>query len=130
VTVLPATTRVHCQYVVVTSAVGLLFGVEPGRSWLGIGVSTLAIVVMPWLAYRKRVLNGVLGSPALRADVAESVTCAYLAGVTLVGVLINAATGWWWVEHIAATLLLRWLIPEGREALESARKGGTAAQHG
>ncbi|HLZ94256.1 MAG TPA: cation transporter, partial [Candidatus Dormibacteraeota bacterium] len=59
--------------------------------------------------------------PALRADIAESITCAYLAGVTLAGAAINALTGLWWIEYVAALALLRWLVPEAWEALAAAR---------
>ena len=116
-------------YVVLTSAAGLLARVEPERSWLGLAVAAIAIVVMPWLAYRKGIVNRILKSSALRADIAETASCAYLAGVTLLGVSINAVTGWWWAEYIAAILLLRWLIPEAREALEAAREGKSAHEH-
>jgi divalent metal cation (Fe/Co/Zn/Cd) transporter len=80
---------------------------------------------MPLLAARKRAANQTIQSSALRADIAESATCAYLAGVTLIGAAINALTGWWWVEYLAAVILLRWLVPEAREALEAARAGRT-----
>ena len=110
-----------CGYVVVTSVGGFVLRVEPQRSWLGIAVSAAAVVVMPWLAATKRRANQTIQSEALRADIAESVTCAYLAGVTLAGAAINALTGLWWVEYAAALLLLIWLVPEAREALAAAR---------
>jgi divalent metal cation (Fe/Co/Zn/Cd) transporter len=96
----------------------LLLRIEPSRSWLGIVVAASAVILMPWLARRKRTVNRALQSPALRADIAESVTCAYLAATTLVGMAVDAVTGLWWVEYLAALALLRWLIPEAREALE------------
>lgn len=114
-----------CAYVALTSVAGLLFRVEPERSWLGVAVSGVAVFVMPWLASRKRAANQTIQSPALRADIAESATCAYLAGVTLVGAAVNALFGLWWAEYLAAFILLRWLIPEAREALEAARAGRT-----
>jgi divalent metal cation (Fe/Co/Zn/Cd) transporter len=110
-----------CVYVLGTSLGGLLLRFEPERSWLGVAVAACALVVMPWLARQKRSVNTTLESPALRADIAESVTCAYLAGVTLIGVALDAVTGWWWVEYVAALLLLRWLVSEAREAWEAAR---------
>ena len=110
-----------CGYVSLTSLAGLLLGIQPERSWLGIVVSAAAVVVMPWLAVRKRAANQTIQSAALRADIAESVTCAYLAAVTLIGAVINAITGLWWVEYLAAVILLRWLLPEAQEALEAAR---------
>jgi divalent metal cation (Fe/Co/Zn/Cd) transporter len=112
-----------CTYVALTSVAGFVLRVQPERSWLGVAVAATAVVVMPWLAARKRAVNQTIHSAALRADIAESVTCAYLAGVTLVGAAINAITGLWWVEYVAALILLRWLIPEAREALEAARLG-------
>jgi len=110
-----------CVYVVASSVAGLWLGARPGWSWPGVAVAAAALVLMPLLAWRKRVVNGVLDSPALRADIAETASCAYLAAVTLAGLAIDAATGWWWVQYVAALLLLRWLLPETWEAIESAR---------
>ena len=110
-----------CAYVVLSAAAGLLLRIQPGRSWLGIAVAAAAVLAMPWLAARKRAANETIQSPALRADIAESVTCAYLAAVTLAGVLINALTGWWWFEYVGALALLIWLVPEAREAMDAAR---------
>jgi divalent metal cation (Fe/Co/Zn/Cd) transporter len=102
---------------------GFVLRLQPEPSWLGVAVSAAAVIVMPLLAARKRAANQVIQSPALRADIAESITCAYLAGVTLAGAAIHALTGLWWVEYPAALLLLWWLVPEAREALASARGG-------
>jgi divalent metal cation (Fe/Co/Zn/Cd) transporter len=110
-----------CVYVAVTAIGGLVLRIQPERSWLGVAVSAAAVIVMPWLAARKRAANQTIQSSALRADIAESITCAYLAGVTLAGTAIDALTGLWWVEYIAALLLLWWLVPEAREALAAAR---------
>src|SRR6202030_4266649 len=97
--------------------------VEKRAEWISAALLMLlcAYVVMPWLAARKRAANQTILSPALRADIAESITCAYLAGVTLAGTAIDALTGLWWVEYIAALLLLWWLVPEARAALAAAR---------
>ena len=110
-----------CVYVAVTAIGGLVLRIQPERSWLGVAVSAAAVIVMPWLAARKRAANQTIQSPALRADIAESITCAYLAAVTLAGTAVDALTGLWWVEYIAALLLLWWLVPEAREALAAAR---------
>jgi divalent metal cation (Fe/Co/Zn/Cd) transporter len=117
-----------CAYVLHTSAAGLVLRIQPERSWLGVAVSAAAVVVMPLLAARKRAANETIQSAALRADITESVVCAYLAGVTLIGTAVDALTGFWWVEYLAAIILLRWLVPEAREALVAARSG-TAHSH-
>jgi divalent metal cation (Fe/Co/Zn/Cd) transporter len=113
-----------CVYVVVTSLAGLLLRVEPSESVVGIAVSAVALVAMPLLARAKRRVNAVLESPSLRADIAETVSCAYLAAVTLAGLVLAAVTGWWWIQYAAALVLLVWLVPETREALEEWRHNG------
>ncbi|OLB93618.1 MAG: hypothetical protein AUI15_18440 [Actinobacteria bacterium 13_2_20CM_2_66_6] len=66
-------------------------------------------------------MNRRLQSAALRADIAETVTCAYMAGVTLAGVVLSMLPGAWWLQYIAAIALLIWLVPETKEAIEAAR---------
>jgi divalent metal cation (Fe/Co/Zn/Cd) transporter len=113
-----------CVYVVVSSLTGLLLRIEPSASVVGIAVSAVALVAMPLLARAKRRVNVVLQSPSLRADIAETVSCAYLAAVTLGGLVLAAVTGWWWIQYAAALLLLGWLVTETREALEEWRHNG------
>jgi divalent metal cation (Fe/Co/Zn/Cd) transporter len=119
-----------CVYIVVTSALGLLTQTRAESSPLGIAVAGVAIVGMPLLAWRKRAIANALDSSALRGDAACSVTCAYMAGALLVGLLLNALFGWWWADSLAALGLLYWLIPEAREALEGARAGRAACACG
>jgi len=112
-----------CVYLVVSSGTGLILQVGPQRSWLGVGVAAAALVVMPLLAWRKGLANRAIGSSALSADVAETTTCAYMAGTTLLGLLLDAITGLWWVEYVACLVLLFWLVRETGEALQAARGG-------
>ncbi len=106
-----------CLYVVATSAGGLLLQIRPAASPLGIAVAAVALVGMPVLAHAKRRVNTVLDSASLRADIAETSSCAYLAAVTLVGLVASTLFGWWWAQYVAALALLFWLLPETREAL-------------
>ncbi|HEX2646124.1 MAG TPA: cation transporter [Candidatus Dormibacteraeota bacterium] len=110
-----------CAYVVLTSAAGLLLGAKPDASPLGIGVTAAAVVAMPLLAWAKTRANRTIASASLRADIAETVTCAYMAAVTLVGLIASMAVGLWWVQYVAALALLVWLVPETREALSPDR---------
>jgi divalent metal cation (Fe/Co/Zn/Cd) transporter len=109
-----------CAFVIVSSAVGLVAGIKPQGSLLGIGVAAVAVVAMPALAFGKSRANRLIASASLRADIAETVTCAYMAGVTLIGVALSMALGLWWVQYLFALALLIWLVPETREALEAA----------
>jgi divalent metal cation (Fe/Co/Zn/Cd) transporter len=112
-----------CLYVLVTAAYGLLTGARPESSPAGIAIAAAAVLVMPWLAVTKRRLAEDLHSGALRGDAASSMTCAYMAGTVLVGLVLNTLVHWWWAEDIAALLFLFWLVQETREALEEARGG-------
>lgn len=114
---------VLCAYVIVTSVGGLLVGLKPEGSFLGIAVAAAAIVVMPLLALAKKRVNRDIGSASLRADIAETITCAYMAAVTLGGIALSSLLGVWWLQYIAAIALLIWLVPETREALEAAAGG-------
>ena len=110
-----------CAYVVLVGLAGLVSRLRPEASELGVGVAGAAVLVMPLLAWRKRRANLVIGSPALRADIAETITCAYLAAATLVGAGLNLIAGWWWAEYAAALVLLVFIAMETKEAIESAR---------
>jgi divalent metal cation (Fe/Co/Zn/Cd) transporter len=105
-----------CAFVVLSSIAGLILRIEPEGAPLGIAVSAIAVIAMPLLAREKGRVNRVLGSPSLRADVAETISCAYLAAVTLAGLAATILFGWWWAQYVAAFALLIWLVPEAREA--------------
>lgn len=112
-----------CLYVVVSAVTALLTRTEPDRSYAGLAIALAAVLGMPILARRKRAIAARIDSAALRADAACSITCAYMAGTLLLGLVLTAAFGWWWADSLAALALLYWLGHEAREALEGARAG-------
>ena len=118
-----------CLYLVLVGLAGLVERLHPSGSALGAGVAAAAVVVMPLLAWRKRRANTVIGSSALRADIAETVTCAYMAAATLAGAGLNLAFGLWWAEYLAALALLFFVARETKEAVESARAGERDEHH-
>jgi divalent metal cation (Fe/Co/Zn/Cd) transporter len=85
-------------------------------SYLGIGITSLALVAMPVLAWLKRRLARALNNRALAADATQSATCAYLAAVTLAGLVAFAVWRVAWVDSVAALLAVPILIVEGRRA--------------
>lgn len=115
-----------CGYVLITAIVGLLLHSKPESSPVGIVISIGAVIVMPWLAWRKRIVASRIGSDALRGDAASSLTCGYMAGTVLIGLLLNTLFHWWWAEDVAALLFLVWLVQETRETIEEAREPKTA----
>jgi divalent metal cation (Fe/Co/Zn/Cd) transporter len=87
-----------------------------GTSCMGMTITAFALVVMPILAWIKRRQAQVLNNRALAADAMQSATCAYLAGLTLAGLVINALWHIAWIDTIAALAAVPILIVEGRRA--------------
>ncbi|HWE84216.1 MAG TPA: hypothetical protein VG267_04685 [Terracidiphilus sp.] len=105
--------------VFVIALAGLFLRVEADTSKLGIAVTGGALLLMPLLARKKRAAAEQTGNKALRADAVQSATCAYLAALTLGGLLLRSAFGLRWPDPAAALLAVPILIVEGRRA----RKG-------
>jgi len=105
-------------YVVLQAAWVLWYRKVPEESLVGIVLAALSLVVMPLVAVGKVRAADALGSRALRAEAKETLACAYLSACLLVGLVANAALGWWWADPVAALAMVPWLVHEGREALE------------
>ena len=103
--------------VALTSALALIRGAEPATSWVGIGITVAALGGMPVLSWRKRRLAQATRNPALAADAVQSATCAYLAGITLVGLALNAMLHLGWIDPLAALAAIPILVVEGKRAL-------------
>jgi divalent metal cation (Fe/Co/Zn/Cd) transporter len=93
----------------------------PQRSPLGIVVLTLSVIVMPLLARSKKRVARELRSGALEAEATQTSLCAYLSGIALVGVLLNALFGWWWADPGAALLMVPIIAREGVEGIRVSR---------
>ena len=104
--------------VVVTSFATLAGYGEPRPTFLGIGILFAAAVVMPLLAKEKRKLSVAIGSASLRADAAQSGTCAYLSLIALVGLMVNAVWHVAWADPVAALAIVPLVAWEGREAMQ------------
>jgi divalent metal cation (Fe/Co/Zn/Cd) transporter len=93
----------------------------PSASYPGIVIAALSLLVMPWLAYRKRRVAAALGSRALESDSRQTSLCAYLSAVLLGGLLLNALLGWWWADPVAALAMVPIIVNEGILALRGER---------
>lgn len=93
-------------YVLVTAIYSLIEHQAPETSAPGIVIAALAIVVMPLLGRAKRKVAREIGSAAMNADSKQADFCAYLSGIVLAGLLLNAVGGWWWADSIAALVMV------------------------
>jgi divalent metal cation (Fe/Co/Zn/Cd) transporter len=114
-------------YIVGDSAFSFLTQTKPEASWWGVGLAIAAAIIMPLLWQGKLRVAKQIGSAALKADAACSVTCAYMSLTLLAGLLLNRLFGWWWADPLAALGLVYFLVQEGREALHEARTGETCS---
>ena len=111
---------VLAAYVVVNAAYGLWRHEGQEFSTPGMIVAVVAIPVMWWLARAKMRVAVQIGSRALRADAVESITCGYMSGVVVVGLIVQLLMpGSWWVDSIASLAIVALLVKEGREAWEA-----------
>lgn len=89
---------------------------RPEVSAVGIALTAVSIVLMLVLARAKRRAAAALESRALAADSFQTTACWWLSVVTLTGIGLNAAFGWWWADPVAALVMTIFLVREGREA--------------
>src|SRR6185437_4036510 len=102
--------------IVVIAVTSLVHGIRPETSRSGIAITIAALAIMPVLALSKRKLANISGNRALAADAVQSATCAYLAGITLLGLVANAVFHNHWIDPVAALAVLPILVVEGRKA--------------
>jgi divalent metal cation (Fe/Co/Zn/Cd) transporter len=103
-------------YIVIDAGRRLLgYGAEAQESRLGIALTAISLVIMPFLGWIKLRTARALGSGALRADAYETITCSWLSLTTLLGLILNAAFGWWWADPLAALTIVPLAVREGLE---------------
>jgi Predicted Co/Zn/Cd cation transporters len=105
-------------YVTIEAVRDLVIGAEPAESTVGIALAVASLAVMPSLALAKRRVGRRLDNPVLVADSTETLLCAYLSAILLVGLALNATVGWWWADPAAGLGIAGFAVREGREAWE------------
>jgi divalent metal cation (Fe/Co/Zn/Cd) transporter len=82
----------------------------------GLIVAVLAMPIMILLARRKISIAAQLGSRAMRADAAESITCGWLSLVVVVGLVADFLLDAWWVDAVTSLAIVGFVVKEAREA--------------
>ena len=107
-------------YIGVQAVVTIALGIRPDSSPLGIVWLAATCVVMFGLAAGKSRTGRLLGNPVLSAEAKVTVVDGTLAAAILVGLVLNAAFGWWWADIAAGAVLVAYGLREGREHLRQA----------
>ena len=89
---------------------------SPAHSIPGIVLACVSLVVMPLLSRAKKKVSNELGSVAMHADAKQTDFCVYLSVILLLGLLLNAALGWWWADPVAALTMVPLIAKEGAQA--------------
>lgn len=113
-----ATFFILALYVGIESVRTLWLQEAPRVSLIGIVLTIISALIMPYLGFAKRRLATQLESKALAADGMETYMCALLSVIVLVGLGLNALFGWWWADPVAGIVMVVFLIKEGREGWE------------
>jgi divalent metal cation (Fe/Co/Zn/Cd) transporter len=99
-------------YLLIQSTVVLASGFRPHHSRLGIGWTAVTALVMFALAAGKSVTGTALRNPVLRTEGRVTLIDGLLATAVLVGLVVNAAFGWWWADPAAGYVLVYYAIRE------------------
>ncbi|WP_431221496.1 cation transporter [Leifsonia xyli] len=103
-------------YVTLSSVLSLVGRIDVQHSPVGIVLTALSVVVMPFLSYAERCAGRELGSATAVADSKQTLICTYLSAAVLVGLLVNSLLGWWWADPIAGLVIAFFAAREGIEA--------------
>ncbi len=108
-------------YVFAQATWTLATGTHAGTSPVGIVWLALTFVVMVGLAAGKRVTGLALGNDVLVTEARVATIDAALAASVLLGLVLNAAFGWWWADPFAGLVIVFYGFKEGREAWRHGR---------
>jgi divalent metal cation (Fe/Co/Zn/Cd) transporter len=88
-------------YIVAESAWDLASGHHAGASAIGIGLTAVAVAVMPLLGWAKHRLASRLASAATAGEGTQNYLCAAQAATVLLGLAVTAAwPGGWWADPV------------------------------
>ena len=102
-------------YLLVQSTAVLAAGYHPGHSRTGIIWTAVTAALMFTLAAGKARIGRALDNPVLRTEGRVTMIDGILASAVLLGLVLNAALGWWWADPAAGYVLVYYAVREVRE---------------
>jgi divalent metal cation (Fe/Co/Zn/Cd) transporter len=102
-------------YLLIQSTWVLAAGFRPHHSPLGIAWTAITALVTFALAYGKARTGAALDNPVLTTEGKVTLIDGILAAAVLLGLVLNAAAGWWWADPLAGYVLVYYAAREVRE---------------
>ena len=99
-------------YLLGQSTVALISGHRPDASLAGVVWTAITAAVMFTLAALKTRTGRRLGNPVLTTEGRVTFIDGLLAVAVLVGVLLDAALGWWWADALAGYVIVYYAVRE------------------
>jgi divalent metal cation (Fe/Co/Zn/Cd) transporter len=106
-------------YLLAQSTVALIAAYHPRHSVPGIAWTAVTAAVMLALAAGKARTGAALGNPVLQTEGRVTMIDGILACAVLLGLILNAAAGWWWADPAAGYVLVYYAAREVREIFSS-----------
>jgi divalent metal cation (Fe/Co/Zn/Cd) transporter len=106
-------------YLLVQSTVALITAYHPRHSVPGIVWTAMTAAAMFALAAGKARTGTALGNPVLRTEGRVTLIDAILACAVLLGLILNAAAGWWWADPAAGYVLVYYAAREVHDIFSS-----------
>ena len=103
-------------YTIMGSTLSLTGVTTPESSSVGIVLTAVSVIIMPFLSVLERRTGRELGSATVVADSKQTLICSFLSAAVLLGLVANAAFGWAWADALAAIVISAFAIREGIEA--------------
>ncbi|WP_410641605.1 cation transporter [Amycolatopsis sp. lyj-346] len=94
----------------------IVIGAKPEKSLIGIVLTGVSMVTMPFLAAVKRRTGLAMNSRIIVADAAETRLCVWLSVTTFLGLVAYAVLGWTWLDAAAGLVIALFAVHEGRRA--------------
>jgi divalent metal cation (Fe/Co/Zn/Cd) transporter len=110
-------------YIAVEAVRRLLAGSEAEGSWVGVGLATVSVVLMPYFGHAKRKIGNQLRSSATTGEGIQNILCGYLSLAILVGLGANALFGLWWADPLVALLVATAAVQAGLRTWRGAACG-------
>jgi divalent metal cation (Fe/Co/Zn/Cd) transporter len=104
---------------VVTGIQHLATHATPDTPGIALGLAAANLVVLPGLAQWKYRVAAAVGSLALRTDAHITMVGTSTAALSLLGLGLDRAFGWWWADAVTALIIGAVAADQGRRSISA-----------